>query len=136
MKLHSKRPTALVLAGLLIAGSWSLLRAQEVPGVVPASDREQGRRCARIHEALIARGIPLRTVRCRSDGTIDVILRADASPEQIAEADRVKAEVLDAPLRAVGQVNNLQDALVVLQFEPANEDARRIVRERYDQLRH
>src|SRR5690606_17551163 len=90
-------------------------------------------RCGEIHDAIAARGIPIVSVRCR-DGQYELVPGPSCSAGQLAEAQQIMNEILSAK-PAVIVVDNIQDALVVLQFEPGNESARRVLRQRYDELK-
>lgn len=91
-----------------------------------------GRNCGAIHEEIAARGIPVASVRF-ADGKYELMFGPECSAGQKAEAEQIMARVLAArPVTLV--VDNLQDALVVLQFDPQNASARKLVKERYDAL--
>lgn len=96
-----------------------------MPGDVP--------RCGEIHDAISARGIPVTSVRCRN-GQYEIVPAPNCSAGQLAEAQRIMTELLSAP-PAVIVVDNLQDAVAVIQFEPNNESARRLLKQRYEELK-
>ncbi len=100
---------------------------------VRAQGQEQlGDRVAEIHEACSKAGIPVESVRF-ADGRYEVVMRAGAEGRR-AEADAVKDQVLAKP-KAVIVVDNVNDALVVLRFEPSNASANAVLRARYEQLK-
>lgn len=112
---------ALALAVLGVFGGTSL-RAQG-----------EDSRCVEIHDALAKAKIPVDTVRLR-DGEYELVLGPTCSEAQRLEAIRIRDELLATPIRPV-VVDNVQDALVVLRFEPRNESALRVVEERYATLK-
>ena len=113
--------TGLVLLGVL--GALPVLRAQD----------PHRSRCGEIHEAIAGKGIPITSIRC-SDGQYEVVPGPNCSAGQLAEAQQIMNEILSAkPVVIV--VDTVQDALVVLQFEPMNESARKVLRQRYDELK-
>jgi hypothetical protein len=128
MEIRSRRVSAIAcgIMGLCIGAVLAPL------GKTQAQDVATMRRGAEIHVAVKAAGIAVDTVEWRG-GRYEVVLSPGSQGRQ-AEADRIREEVLARVDRPVVP-QTLQDALVVLQFEPTNESARRLVRERYDQLR-
>jgi hypothetical protein len=87
---------------------------------------------AEIHDELAKAGVPVVTVRQEGD-EYQVVLPPDCDPALVQRCEEIKARVL-ARKPPVVVVDNLQDALVVLRFEPENESALRLVRERYQEL--
>lgn len=122
----SARPmiTALGACGLVLAVV-SQLRAQDPMVAV--------RRCAEIHDAIAGAGIPIESVRLHDDGRYELILAQSSTPSQWVEAERIKASLIGE--RSVIVVDNVQDALVVLRYEPDNASANRVLRERYEALK-
>lgn len=115
---------ALLLSLLLGA---SILRAQD------AAVAERSARSVEIHEAIAARGIPIVSVRCR-DGRYELVLGPACTEAQRLEAQALR-DTIAAQVPPAIAVTSVEDALVVLRFEPMNPGANRIVRERYEQLR-
>lgn len=119
---------AFALVGVLVAGA----------AVTPsrAQDREAfelGRRACEVHDAIVAKGIPLSTVRV-AEGRFELVFPESCGGAQRAEAQRICDELAAAP-KVVIEVRTLEDALVVLRFEPENRSANALVRARYDALR-
>ncbi len=114
-----------VLAFVFVCVAVGGLRAQEP--IAPSN------RCGELHEALQERGLPVSSVRY-TEGQYDVILHPAATAAQRAEAEHLKADLLSRPPAAI-VVDNLQDALVVIRFEPGNPSANRVLRDRYKQLK-
>jgi hypothetical protein len=131
------RASRLVVVGALVLGATWALRAQDSAApdaAARAASRERGLKSAEIHEAVAARNVPIESVRVFPDGRMELVMGSGCTPAQEAEAESICDQILKAP-RKVTEVDNVADALVVLQFEPENAAARRLVRERYEQLR-
>ena len=93
----------------------------------PATDRS-----AEILSACKKKGLKdLRTVG--RTGKTDYRVECAASDQGAAQ--QVVAEVLATPAPGQTPVRTLQDALVVLRFEPRNTKANELVRKRYEELR-
>jgi len=103
---------------------------------VQAQGREQlefpGERVSEIHEACVKAGIPVESVRF-NEGKYEIVMPAGAENRR-GDAEAVKEQILSRP-RPVVVVDNLNDALVVLQFEPGNASARALVQSRYQELK-
>lgn len=123
--LASDRRRFALAAVLLVAVLLPTLHAQEVVGFAPS-------RAAEILEAVVADGIPVESVRQIGD-RYEIVL-PPASAGQLSRAEQIRDQVLARPLITI-VVDNLQDALVVLRFEPNNASANALVRARYAELR-
>src|SRR5687768_8243508 len=116
------RGVAAALLGMtLVVGATSLLRAEDATD--PAA------RVGEIHTAIEAAGIPLDSVRYTS-GRYELVFKPEATAVQRADGQRICAEVCANPTPTI-VVDNLQDALVVLRFEPRNASALQLVSDRY-----
>lgn len=119
---------ALVLAAVGVLGTTATLRAED-----PLADLAEARKTGEIHEAIRAKGIPLALVRCEG-GKFELVFEETCSPAQQAEAEAIKSSILAGPAVKL-VVDNVQDALVVIQFEPQNESAVNVLKKRYAELK-
>jgi len=111
-----------LLVLLLISVPW-----QPLVSAAPES------RCSEIHEELARAGIPVEVVRQEHQEYV-IVYSPGCSDDMKLEGDAIMKRILEAePIVIV--VSNLQDALVVLRFEPHNESALQLVKERYEALR-
>lgn len=116
-----------VLVGMtFLVGAASLLRAQD-------TTNDGAARVGEIHTAIAAAGIPLDTVRYTS-GRYELVFKLEATSAQRADGQRICDELRANPTPRI-VVDNVQDALVVLRFEPNNASALQIVGARYEQLK-
>tara|TARA_B100000965_G_scaffold379862_1_gene375953 strand:+ start:2047 stop:2433 length:387 start_codon:yes stop_codon:yes gene_type:complete len=109
----------------------SLLISPWVLGQDLNPTRPQQTRVGEIHEACQRAGISVRTVRQKRDGTYEI----DCPEGDHARACQIMEQVLATPAPGQTPVSTLQDALVVIRFEPRNRKANELLRKRYDELR-
>ncbi len=115
-----------VVLGVIVTGG--------MLGVSPRPAFSNENRCVEIHEACSKAKLPIESVRKNGD-RYDVILRANASPAQQTEADAIKARILNTKPAGPCKVTTVEDALVVLRFEPNNATAHALVKKRYEKLK-
>lgn len=128
MNRRSTVSFALALVLAVGAAASRPLRAQDGAAVQRSAERSR-----EIHEAIAARGIPIASVRCR-DGRFELALGPACTAAQRAEAEALR-DAIAARAPTTITVTSLEDALVVLRFEPCNDSANQVVRARYQQLR-
>lgn len=127
--MERKHLAMATLLFLCVLSGLSPLLAQD-----PTKREKKSRpRCAEVHEAITARGITITSVRCQ-DGRYEIVPGPSCSAAQLAEAREIMEQVLRESASEL-VVDNLQDALVVIQFEPDNASARRVLKRRYDELK-
>lgn len=105
--------------------SFSALRAQE-PAV-------QSSRCGEAHEAMAEANLHVATVRQKADGAYEVVMCEGFESER-GEAERILRECLANPPRRT-QARTVEEALVILHFEPDNVSAQQLLRSRYEEVR-
>jgi len=122
MIVKSRSLLFVALAILLLAFPWLAL--------VQAAPES---RCVEIHEELLKADVPVVVVRQMGD-KYEVVLEPNCSDQMRQLAEQIRDRVLSSEPPVI-EVSNLQDALVVLRFEPHNESALQLVKARYEALR-
>lgn len=124
----SLAPRSLPFAACLLGGvllGLDLSRAQDPP--------IDGERVAAVRAALDRAFIPVESVDY-AGGRYRILFRSDASDGQRNEA-QVICDALCQEVDSGVSVGTLEDALVVLRYEPFNQSARELVRARYEALK-
>lgn len=113
-------------AAVLSLSTWGFGQDNSTPSPPPLS------RAAEIHKACEKGGVKVKTVRQDAQGNYSVVCATGGSQ---AEADVIMRRVLATEPPGQTSVTTVQDALVVIRFEPNNKRANELLEARYDQLR-
>jgi len=125
MTKHKIATLVFAVVGITLVSTWGF--GQESPPVPPSPSR-----AGEIHEACEAEGLSIVSV-CRTSADSYSIQCAPGTSDQAATAVMQRVLATEAPGQT--SVTTLQDALVVLRFEPNNKQANDLVRARYAALR-